>query len=325
MENSSPQTPRELTITVPSPGGDTDSETNSSTVGGANGATGVSTEIEGHLHLPESSPHAVLTIHPATATPERFYFGFAESAAAQGLAVITYGLRGVGGPTEARAHRSLRMRDWMSQDVPAVARWASDHFPELPRLALGHSLGGHSLLLGYGTEGLHGLVTVATHLAATRDIVSRAERLRVRAGLNVIGPLASRTLGYMPGRRLGLGEDMPRAALREWGRWTSKSGYFFDDPTMSASARMARMAVPVLAVGSSDDPWGPPAQVDALIDHLRLAPVTRRTFTPDELGVKTIGHHGLFRRSVGRDAWTEILAWLERAARAHGPETSAVR
>ena len=40
-----------------------------------------SNDLEGHLFLPTADPRAVLTIHPATATPERFYFSFAEAAA----------------------------------------------------------------------------------------------------------------------------------------------------------------------------------------------------------------------------------------------------
>jgi predicted alpha/beta hydrolase len=270
-------------------------------------------ETEGHLTLPETAPRAFLTIHPATATPERFYFSFAEAAAARGFAVLTYGLRGVGSPA-ARQHRNVRMRDWMSEDVPAAASWAVDEFPDLPHVALGHSVGGHALLLGYGGSDLRGIVTVATHLAATRDIVPVGERLRVRAALSVLGPLASRTLGYMPGKRLGLGEDIPRAALLDWSRWVGMDEYFFDDPTVGASARMARLRTPVLSVGAADDLWASPEQVDALVDRLRLAPLQRRTFTPTELGVENVGHHGLMRRSRGQAAWPEILDWLEAKA-----------
>ncbi|WP_181275142.1 alpha/beta hydrolase family protein [Brevibacterium oceani] len=275
--------------------------------------------ITGHLLQPEVSPRGVVTIHPATATPERFYFSFADALVDRGFAVVTYRMRGVGSPA-ARTNPRLRMSDWITEDVPAVSAWTEERFPGLPQFALGHSLGGHALLLGFGGERLSGIVTVATHRAATRDIITRTERMRVRAILSALGPALTRLLGYAPGERLGLGEDIPRAALLEWSHWVSRPDYFFDIPELSAAARMARMLTPVLSVGAADDLWASPGQIDELVDRLLLAPVERRTFNATEFGVRKIGHHGLMRRSVGSGAWPEIIGWLARAADARAAD-----
>lgn len=266
--------------------------------------------VVGNLHMPERTPVGVLTLHPATATPARFYSAFAKYAAERGFIVLTYDLRGVGASGSPKTHRRLRMRDWMEQEAGATAAWVRQEFPDMPKVAVGHSLGGHALLLGYGAEELHGIVTVATHQASTRDITPLRERFRVALLLNAVGPAISRTLGYMPGKRLGLGEDIPTAAMIEWGRWARMSDYFFSDTSMQASARTARLRVPVLAVGASDDLWASPGQVDALTDHLRRAPLERRTVTPEDVGAAKIGHHGLLRRSIGTPAWPEIVSWL---------------
>lgn len=278
--------------------------------------------ITGHLLQPETPPRGVVTIHPATATPERFYFSFADALVDHGFAVVTYRMRGVGSPA-ARTNPRLRMSDWITEDVPAVSAWTEERFPGLPQFALGHSLGGHAILLGFGGERLSGIVTVATHRAATRDIITRTERMRVRAILSALGPALTRLLGYAPGERLGLGEDIPRAALLEWSHWVRRSDYFFDIPELSAATRMARMRTPVLSVGAEDDLWASPGQIDELVDRLLLAPVERRTFTAAELGVKEIGHHGLMRRSVGRGAWPEIIDWLAKAADARAAGVQA--
>lgn len=273
-------------------------------------------ETEAHSHvvatvlMPRETPTGFLTVHPATATPARFYTKFAEYAVRRGLAVLTYDVRGVAASGPAREHTQLRMRDWMQQDAGAAAAWARSEFPELPKLALGHSLGGHALLLGNATEDLHGIATVGTARAALRDINPLSERFRVGLILRTLGPLISPLVGYAPGKRLGLGEDIPTAAMLEWGRWVRMSEYFFDDPSLGATARMARLRTPVLAIGASDDNWASPAQVDALVDHVRLAEVERRTFTPEELGVGRIGHHGLLRRPSAESAWPEIVSWL---------------
>lgn len=279
----------------------------------ANGSnSGRLDHIVGTLLMPPRTPTGFLTIHPATATPARFYTNFAEHAVGRGLAVLTYDVRGVAASGPAREHSQLRMRDWMHQDANAVAAWARSRFPELPKVALGHSLGGHALLLGNATDDLYGIVTVGTARAALRDITPVTERLRVGLILRTLGPLISPILGYAPGRRLGLGEDIPAAAMLEWGRWVRMSEYFFDDPTLGATARMARLRTPVLATGASDDNWASPAQIDALVDHVRLTEVERRTFTPQELEVAGIGHHGLLKRSVAENAWPELVSWLLR-------------
>ncbi|QNO37634.1 alpha/beta fold hydrolase [Protaetiibacter sp. SSC-01] len=266
--------------------------------------------VVGRVRMPESAPSGVVVIHPATATPERFYAAFAGYATSRGLAAVTYDLHGTGASGDPREHRGTRMRDWMSEDVPAVAAWTREQFPGLPLSAVGHSIGGHAMVLGYGLEGVSRFATVASHVASTRRIASLGERMRVAAILNVVGPGLSRALGYMPGRRLGLGEDMPAAAMIEWGRWSRHDGYFFDDPTMGAAEAAARVTVPALMVGASDDPWASPRQVDALAARLESAAPERRTFTPDELGVAKVGHHGLLRRGVGERAWPELLDWL---------------
>lgn len=267
-------------------------------------------EINGTLLLPEGTPVGFLTIHSATATPARFYLNFANYAVTRGLAVLTYDMRGVGDSGPARKYSRVRMRDWMQQDVNAVAAWAKSEFPELPKVALGHSVGGHALLLGNGDDDLRGVIIIAAARAAMRDIHPFTERLKVGFILRLLAPLITPIIGYAPGKRLGLGEDIPHAAVLEWGRWVSMSEYFFDDPTLGATARMARLRTPVLAVGASDDRWASPDQIDELVDRLRLAEVERRTFTPEELGVPQIGHHDLLRRSVSEGAWPEIVDWL---------------
>ncbi|MGW0436868.1 alpha/beta hydrolase family protein [Micromonospora sp. NPDC003197] len=268
-------------------------------------------EILGTLWWPSAEPTAVVVIHPATATPERFYAAFAGYLAEHGLAVVTYDYRGTGKSGSPRSHRELRMRDWMDHDVPTVAAWTRRRFPQLPQLAIGHSIGGHALALGNGTEELTALALVASHAGVTRTIPGLVERTRVRLVLNLVGPLLGAVLGYVPARRIGLGEDIPAAAMTEWGRWSRHPGYFFDDPSMRAAERAATVTTPVLAIGLSDDPWATPRQIDAITDHLVSTKVERRTYSPADAEVASIGHHGFFRRQVRHTLWPELLAWLQ--------------
>ncbi|MDJ1371862.1 alpha/beta hydrolase family protein [Gulosibacter molinativorax] len=268
--------------------------------------------IAGTITLPEGEPSGVVIMHPATATPERYYGALAAYIASRGLAAVTYDYRGTGASGSPRAFRNVRMRDWMGIDVPHVAEWTRREFRGLPITAIGHSIGGHALTLGYGVQHLERFALVSSHVGATRKIEPIGERMRVGAILHAAGPALSRALGYMPGKRLGLGEDMPLGALLEWSKWVQQPSYFFDDPTMHAQARAASVDRDVLAIGASDDLWASPQQMDALTNHLLRARVERCTYTPAELGAAKIGHHGLLRRNVGEPVWPELVDWLVR-------------
>lgn len=270
--------------------------------------------IAGTTWLPDD-PRAVVVIHPATGVPAKMYRGFATHLARHGYIAVTYGYRGSGGDSgTARGLPGVRMRDWMDADVPAVADWARSRWPDLPHLAVGHSIGGHALALDRGSRDLAGFVTVASHAGVTRTVRTRAERARVWLLLSVLGPLLSRTMGVFPARRLGVGEDLPKAAMLEWGRWSRLPGYFFDDPTMDAERRARSVTTPVLAVGVTDDLWATPAQIEAITEHLTSTTVERRTWSPADAGVPAIGHMGFFRPAVADTLWPEVVAWLDQRA-----------
>lgn len=278
--------------------------------------------VQATIYRPAENPSGVLVIHPATATPQRFYRAFAEYAVSRGFVVVTYDFRGTGLSGEPKDNPQLRMRDWMQQDVPAVASWAHQNYPNIPHFALGHSIGGHAMVLNYGTDFLLGAVIISSHVAAMHTIKPWTERLRVGVILNLAGPVLSRTLGYMPGRRLGLGEDIPAASIQEWGRWSLKPNYFFDDPSMQAEQRAATTSIPLLVVGASDDLWASPAQMDALTAYVSGTRVERRTITPTQVGVSKIGHHGLMRRTASEQVWEPMLRWFNELAQTNGPETN---
>ncbi|MER1997500.1 MAG: alpha/beta fold hydrolase [Arthrobacter sp.] len=276
--------------------------------------------VTGTLRLPQpGKPRAAVAVHPATAVAERLYSGFAEYLATRGFAVLTYDYRGTGASGSARENRRLRMRDWMEMDVPAAAAWLRARYPDLPHLAVGHSLGGHALALNNGGRDLRGFLTVASHAGVTRSIPDRAERARVELILRVLGPGSARVLGYVPGRRMGLGEDMPAAAMLEWSKWSRTPGYFFDDPTMHARERTARVRTSVLCVGLDDDPWATPSQIGVIARQLVNAKVETRTYSPAGIGVAAIGHMGYFRRGPGAVLWPDAAAWLSARAGITGP------
>lgn len=254
---------------------------------------------------------AVVLLHPGTAITQRFYEPFARYLLGLGFNVITYDYRGTGRsrPAQLRGF-TVSMSDWINDDVRAVTHWAAARFPALPMLAVGHSLGGHALALSDETNALRAAVLVASHTGVTATISGVAERIKVWMVMRVLAPVLCAVLGYMPGRKLGLGEDLPRNVMLQWSRWTTLPRYFFDDTAMDAAKRMARVRIPLLVLGFDDDPWANPGAISMLIAPLVNATIKRQQITPRDAGMPAIGHMGFFRKSSAQQLWPQVGEWL---------------
>jgi predicted alpha/beta hydrolase len=260
---------------------------------------------------PAAEAKGVVLLHPATAVTQGFYEAFARHLAGIGLSTLTYDYRGTGRSRGASLRGdTVTMADWMNEDVPAVARWAAARFPGLPLLAVGHSVGGHAMILSGDDPLVRAGVLIACHAGITRTIRGRAERARVRLVMRVLAPLLCALKGYMPGKRIGLGEDLPRGVMLEWSRWTTLPRYFYDDPALDAARRAARVRMPLLALGFDDDPWANPHAMDILLSGVTGAPIERRQLDPQALGLAGVGHMGFFRKRCGPALWPQVGDWL---------------
>ena len=260
---------------------------------------------------PASAPKALVLIHPATAVTQAFYEAFARYLAGQGLSALTYDYRGTGRSRGASLRgETVTMADWMFEDVPAVTRWAAAHSPGLPLLAVGHSVGGHAIALSGGEQAVRAGVLVASHAGITRTIRGRAEAARVWLLMRVLAPVLCAVNGYMPGRRVGLGEDLPKSVMLEWSRWTTLPRYFYDDPALDAARRAAEVRIPLLALGFDDDPWANPHAMDILLAGVTGAPIERRQIDPRAVGLPGVGHMGFFRKRSAQALWPQVGSWL---------------
>jgi len=261
-----------------------------------------------------SQARALVLIHPATAVTQGFYAAFADYLHSRGFSVITYDYRGTGRSRGGSLRDcDVSMADWMELDVGAVTAWAAARFPGLSLLAVGHSVGGHAIALASGTVLLRAGVLVACHAGVTATIQAPRERLRVWCVMRLLAPLLCALFGYMPGRRLGLGEDLPAAVMLQWSRWSRLPHYFYDDPAMHAKARAATVAIPLLALGLDDDPWANPHAMDLLLAPLINAAIERRQCHPD---AHPIGHMGFFRKRSAA-LWPAVADWLCMQADVH--------
>jgi predicted alpha/beta hydrolase len=268
---------------------------------GAKGAVTIRAQgarLAGHLTLPHGAARAAVVLHPAAGAPAGFYRAFADwMAAERDCAVLTYDYRGFGASATGPVNRSpATMIDWGLRDQAAAVAALAGLVPGVPRWVIGHSMGGVWLGFHPAMAGITRVITVGSGLTHVSDHPP-AYRLKARAFWHGPVPWLARALGYLPGRRIGLGADLPLAVYQDWRRWCLTRGFHLSD-----IGRRLPMPDPALVTGPmrlvaiADDPMVPPAAVWRLMGLYPQATKRQRVLRPADFGLTRIGHLGPFQR-----------------------------
>lgn len=257
---------------------------------------------------PIASPHGSLVVAGAIGVPQSFYRRFGMFAARRGYATMTLDYRGIGlsSPATLRGF-DVGYLDWGQLDLAAAVAHMGERCSPLSMVA--HSYGGHAFGLLPNHELVRQFCTFGTG-SGWYGWMPWSERLRVLMLWHVVGPVVTRWCGYLPWRRLGMGEDLPLKLYREWKHWCRYPDHLFGDPRMQAVASaFGRIATPILAANSTDDRWSPPASRDAFLKGYRGAPKQTWDIEPTALGLPTIGHMGYFVAGA-EPLWQRALDWI---------------
>ncbi len=273
--------------------------------------------LRGTLIAPAAPERAIL-INAATGVPAAFYRPFALwLAETRRAAVLIWDYRDFAGsaardtapeaPSGAARTRLSRatMTDWGIHDAQAARAWLRAAMPGLPLWLIGHSLGALTLPFQQDLDQIDRLVAVA---AGPVDVPDHPWPFRVQAWAlwHLAGPLAVAALGYLPGRRLGLGSDLPAGVFRQWRRWCTRPASLPGDPDLPGLAQPG-LAAPVRLVALADDVMIPPGCVWRLADWLpQAARIDRCLIDPAAHGLPAVGHIAPFAPR-NRALWPALL------------------
>ncbi len=264
--------------------------------------------LAGTLFHTARPAQAVAILNGATGVPHSYYRHFAAWLAREkGIACLTYDYRDFGASAKGPARTSrATMADWGVHDQFAAREAAARMLPDLPIWVIGHSLGGLALPFQPNPGQVARMITVASGPVHTSDHPWRYQPV-ARAFWFLYGPLLVATLGYLPGKALGLGADLPAGVYWQWRRWCTSRGFNAGDfGTALPLPDLTGVTAPITFVAIEDDVMVPPAAVWRLMRYYEGADRQQRLIKPAEFGLKRVGHIGFFRRDHVR-LWEAVV------------------
>jgi predicted alpha/beta hydrolase len=263
------------------------------------------------VHEPHGAARAVVLIMPAMGVDARYYEPLAIELARRGYAVARAELRGHGAsPVRAGRRLDFGYRELSEHAVPALVSAVAERWPSLPRVILGHSLGGQiaSLYASLPIASITGLVLVASGSVDHRGWPPGQQR-RVLFGTQLYA-LIARTLGFFPGDLLGFAGREPKSQILDWahnartGRWQLRGS------ERDWEAALAEVALPVLAVSLDRDDYAPHGAVDRQVAKLAGASVERLRLTQADTPPELL-HHFRWARTPA-PLVEQLDPWLTR-------------
>ena len=271
-----------------------------------------------------SRPPVVALINAGAGIGSTYYDRFARFLAENSIPTLVYDYRGIG----RSRPRSLRgftasVEEWGSKDCAAALGWLGARFPGALRLVIGHSVGG--FVTGFVTNGrmIDLLLLVGAHTGYWRDYAAKP-RLGMYLLWHVMMPGMTRLIGYFPGRRMHLLEDLPAGVALEWANrrraefwWNLRSEDGEPDSVRIEEllSRFHAIRAPTLALRFTDDVFATEAATSRVLQLYQNCPATQMVIGPADVGGMKIGHFGFFRSRFRDTLWPRVVEWLRSEQR----------
>lgn len=253
---------------------------------------------------PVRQVRGVAIVASAMATPASFYAVFARRLSERGIRTVTFDYRTAFGTPDELRREDADVDRW-SADAAAILDAVADDADRdgLPVTWIGHSLGGQ-IVPFVDHDRLAAIVTIACGDGYWRRNAP-ALRRKVPFLWWVAAPAAMAVTGYFPGRKMGLGGDLPSGVLKQWSRWCRHPGYLqVDHP--DAAELFAAVTAPITALSFSDDEVLSLDSTRFLHGLYTGSDQVHRDVRPTDVGVERIGHHGFFRKEHAQ-LWDELV------------------
>lgn len=160
----------------------------------------------------------IVQINGATAVRREYYAHYARYLVSRGFHVVTFNYRGIGDSRDIAWHGGEpTMQEWGEQDIAGVIEWITHHYPKHRLVCVAHSGGGQWLGLARNNARVQAQLAISSQSGYWRYYRLR-DWPRLLFLWYLLMPLASRVMGYFPGRLIG-SENIPKGVALNFARW----------------------------------------------------------------------------------------------------------
>lgn len=264
-----------------------------------------------HRHYPSKSSEAakaMVIIGSALGVSHNFYRRFSEYLCEQGYECLSFDYRGTGEQSESPS-ASVSTEHWGILDIEAVIQEALTH--GRPVHFIGHSIGGQLLGLAPSARKLSSITLVAASAPYWKRWKGTG-RFKLWLLSFVLIPVLARIKEPFPIAALGLGNiRIPSRFIARWAQWMRGEDYLLSADYGLDRSGYEAIECPLWSLGFGDDELAPENNIRYLADFFCNSQSTVDMLEPETLGLKKLGHNGLFQKHSREALWPKISNWLD--------------
>ncbi|MBY0443701.1 MAG: alpha/beta hydrolase [Burkholderiales bacterium] len=267
--------------------------------------TGRGSEITATFSYPQGIAKAAVLIVPAMGVSQSYYAPLASWLAEQGFLVASFDYTGMGLSQQGDLRQlKVDILDWAKFDCDAMLNVMTQ--ADRPLYWLGHSLGGQLLGLVPQPERITKAITIASGSGYWLEN-TLSLRWKVWWLWFVLVPVLLPICGYFPGKRLRKVGNLPHGVMQQWRRWCLNPDYMIGAEGDAVKKQFAEFTQDITALSFTDDELMSASNTRSLQSFYRNAPQSAKRFSPQDLGVKQIGHFGFFKPRFVDSLWQAHL------------------
>lgn len=210
--------------------------------------------------------------------------------------------------------KNILMQHWGELDLEAVIQFVQEKYQSEELYYLGHSAGGQILGLAPSSDKFKKVILAATGVGAWRAWMGTQKYLLAAMWYGLM-PLMmmlqrgnffhSKMLGPIP---------VPKHAVKQWVEWAKSEDYLFTPKHGLELSGYSKIKGDIFALTISDDWYAPQSSRDALLAHYNNSHRETQFIMPQDIGLKKIGHFGLFRKKqeIIQGIWQPMIKFLNR-------------
>ena len=270
-------------------------------------------KLSATIQRPISKIKGVIQINCGTGIPQKVYFNLANYLTEYGYVTVTYDYRGIGDskPINLKGFEA-KIEDWGILDMTSIFDWIINEFPNDKKIIIGHSMGGQLVGLMDNYHKIDKLILIASSTGYWKDMSSPYKWLMPPLWFLFI-PLTTFIYGYANAKKIGQGENLPKGVAIQWRNWCINPNYF-DDHFQRSNTKLffEKLTIRLKSIQITDDPIANELTSNKILKYYKGANIQIEKISPEQLGVKKIGHTGFFSRQFKDTLWNKLRTDIDK-------------